>query len=147
MKVAKDLKSKLGVVHVLDAQSASAGTKKTALVDTAGVTGVMFIVNLGAYTAGTGTGVTAKLVEGDTTADTDLTDVASADYLIDSGTLCTDGNDDSNTKRFCYIGSKRYVGLNIVVTTGSTSALVSADAIIAYPTQEPIASKSATART
>lgn len=146
MKAGKDLYSKLGLVHLVDAASQSAGVVKSALVDTAGLNGVMIIVNLGAYTAGTGTGVTAKLVEGDTTADGSLTDVAAADYLVDSLTLCTDGNNDCNSKRFVYIGNKRYVGINITVTSGSTSALLSADAIVAYPITEPITAPAATAR-
>ena len=147
MKAGKDMYSKLGVVHILDAALESAGTIKSALVDTAGINGVMIIVNTGAYTAGTGTGVTATLVEGDTTADAALTAVSAGDYLIDSGTLCTSASDDQNTKRLVYIGSKRYVGVNITVSTGSTSCLLSADAIVAYPIIEPITAPSAVART
>ena len=147
MKAVKDLYNKIDVVHVLDAASQSAGVVKTQLIDTAKVSGVAFIINCGAYTVGSGSGVTFKLVEGDTAADASLTDVASGEYQASSLTLCTGTSDDQKSVKVGYLGTKRYVGVNITVSTSSTSCLLACDAIIGVAENEPVTASAAVART
>jgi hypothetical protein len=147
MKCNKELYNSVGCVHILNPVSASAGVTKTALVDTTGLQGVLFVASIGVYTVGSGTGVTWKLVEGSTSADNALTDVASADYAASSLTLCTDADDDLNTQYIEYKGTAKYVGANITVTTNSTSALISCVAITHNHESEPVTAQTATART
>ena len=147
MNCNKELYNDVGCVHILDPVSASAGTTKTALVDTTGLQGVLFVASVGVYTIGTGTGVTWSLVEGSTAADSALTAVASTDYAASSLTLCTDGDDDLNTEYIEYKGNKKYVGANIVVTADSTSALIACVAITHHHESAPVTAQTATART
>lgn len=146
-RTGEDIYQTLNIVHILDPASQSAGVVKTALVDTKAVGAVEFLASIGTYLAGTGTGVTWKLVEGDTTADSALTDVNSADYTASSLTLCTSGSDDSNTQKIVYRGSKRYVGANITVTTGSTSALLACVAVCGNNEKVPVSTLAAVTRT
>lgn len=141
MKDAKDLKSKILLVHLLDAASRSAATYKTPLVDMAGYDSCVFVLNVGVAADD----VTWKLVEGDSTADASLTDVAAGEY---EGTLsvCTGNTDDQTTAYLAYKGTKRYVGANI--TLAGTS-LVSCNALVGHAEKEPITTTTSggTART
>lgn len=139
MKCAIDIHNKTAPVHVLDALSRTADTYKSTLVDTAGLQAVMFIFNVGASAAAS----TWKLVEGDTTVDSDLTDVATADYEGDLA-IATDTSDDQTDVRLSYKGNKRYVGVNVVhagTTVGSCTA------IVAFDEDEPVVAAAAVART
>ncbi len=142
----RDLKNSLAVVHLLDAQSETAATVKPALLDTKGFEGAGILINFGAYTIGTGSGVSWKLREGDTTADSGLSDVAAADYI---GTLTgfADNTGDQMSVFVAYKGSKRYVTADIVVSANSTSQLMSVDGILSSARVNPPTAPAAVART
>ena len=142
----RELKDSIAVVHLLDAQSEAAGTVKPSLLDTKGFEAAGILINFGAYTIGTGSGVSWKLREGDTTADSALSDVAAADYV---GTLTgfADNTGDQMSVFVAYKGSKRYVTVDIVVSANSTSQLMGVDGILAAARVNPPTAPAAVART
>ena len=146
MKCAKDCYNDVASVYVLAAQNvSSATTTKTKLINTTGVQGVRFIAICSAYAGGTG--ATWKLVEGDTSVDTNLTDVASTDYTATSLTLCTDGNTDETVNVITYRGSKKYVGANITTTSSTSACYLGVLAETFFHESAPVTAQTATART
>ena len=146
MKCAKDVYNNIDRVYVLAAQNVSSATiTKTTLIDTKGLQGVCFAVVCSAYAGGTG--ATMKLVEGDATADSGLTDVASTDYEASSLTLCTSGSDDEAVHYVSYKGNKRYVGLNITTTESTSACYLGVIAETFFHENSPITRQTATART
>jgi hypothetical protein len=139
MKCAKDIHNKITVVHLLDAQAYTVGTTKTSWIDTKGLQAVEFIVNVGVVDAA----VAVAAYEHSTTADSGATAVATAD-MEGTFTAITGTGDDQTTVRSAYKGNERYVGLNIAF---SGNAVASADAILTYAEDEPVAAHTATART
>lgn len=142
----KELKDSIAVVHLLDAQSEAAGTVKPPLLDTAGFEAAGILINFGAYTIGTGSGVSWKLRESDTTADADLTDVAAADY-VGALTGFADNTGDQMSVFVSYKGRKRYVSVDIVVSANSTSQLMSVDGILSSANVNPPTAPASVART
>lgn len=142
-----DLKNELGVVHLLEAKSQAAGTVKTALLDTKAMDGAAFVINFGVFVPNTANApVTATLVEGDTTVDTDLTTVAAADLVSAFAGVLVDASNDQKSEIVGYIGRKRYVGINIVVPVNATSLLVGANGLV-KGNIEPTTAPAAVART
>lgn len=142
----RDLKNSLAVVHLLDAASQTAGTIKPSLLDTKGFEGAGILINFGAYTIGSGSGVSWKLREGDTTADGSLSDVAAADYI---GTLTgfADNTGDQMSVFVAYKGTKRYITVDIVVSASSTSQLMAVDGLLSAARVNPPTAPAAVART
>lgn len=115
-------------------------TKTGVIIDRQGYGGVEFVTAYGAVTT-TGTIVTVVVKEGDVTGT--LTSVADADLLgtealasLAAGARVA-GTGKEVTKRVGYVGTKRYVQLN-VVSTGTTSVgCVGAAAILHSPALAP----------
>jgi hypothetical protein len=137
--LAHDLHNKITVTHVLDAKAYTAGTTKTSWIDTKGLSSVEFVVNVGVVDAA----VAVTMYECDTTADLSATTVDSSEYL-GTFTAVTGTGDDQLTIRQGYLGTKRYVGLNIVF---SGNAVASADAICGIADREPVPANTLVART
>lgn len=130
----KDIKSKLAIVHLLDAQDSDDTDVASAWLDTKGFNGALIVVNVGAIT---GIGATASLTpvlqESDSPA-------ASGAETVDPGsvhgafTKMDATSEDQVTQVVGYAGAKRYVRVNLdYAGTDITAALVSVDGILGRP--------------
>lgn len=100
-------------------------------IDMQGWESLTFTVSTGTVTdAGTASGFSFQVEEGDTTADAAATAVADADLIgLESAlTVTSDTADDDFIGTIGYRGTKRYVRMTAVGTTG-TSAVVAVHAI------------------
>jgi hypothetical protein len=99
-------------------------------IDMQGWEAVTFSVSTGTVTdAGTASGFSFQIEEGDDTTDAGATAVADADLIgLESAlTVTADGDDNKFVGTIGYRGSKRYVRMTSVGTTG-TDAVVSCHA-------------------
>lgn len=129
------------------------GTGKTsAIIDTQGYRGVEFIIEYGSVTA-TNAIITPTMFESDTTSAT-FTSVADADMLpttnqtagvapetyarLGQAATRTSGTSKNAVARIGYVGSKRYVKLQ-VASTVTAGPLIGVTAILHRPNNAPIA--------
>jgi hypothetical protein len=107
-------------------------------LDTRGFNAASIEVLTGAVTdAGTAAGFTATLQESDTSADTDATDVAAGETVAGATVTVTDDTDDNIVAGVIgYLGSKRYIRVNYVGTTG-TDAVVRSVGRLGKPHKAP----------
>lgn len=127
----RDIKSSLGLTHILDAASRAAGTHTSSLVPVTSGRGLAIALNYGAFVPNTAVaGVSAKLQESDTTVGTDFTDVDAADLNGAFAGILVDASNDQRTEIVGYTGVKKYVRLSVTVPANATSLLCSADAIV-----------------
>ena len=126
----RDLHNNVDILAVVPAVAVgTTGTGQTGnVIDTRGYDSVEFGISYGAITATNAT-FTPVVMEGDVTGT--LTSVADADLIgtesaagIAAATR-TDGSTENVAKRIGYIGSKRYVSVNIssTVTAGTPVAI------------------------
>lgn len=95
-------------------------------IDMQGWQAVTFSVSTGTVTdAGTASGFSFQVEESDTTADSAATAVADADLIgLESALTVTDDTDDDTfIGTIGYRGSKRYVRMTAVGTTGTDAAV------------------------
>jgi hypothetical protein len=119
------------------------GTGQTGkVVDRAGYAGVEFLIGFGAVTA-TNAAFTVTAKEGDVTGT--MTSIADANLLgleanatIGQAATRTSGVSKNVTKRLGYIGTKRYVQVN-VKSTVTAATPVAVDVLLANPTNMPVA--------
>jgi len=100
-------------------------------IDMQGWQSVTFSVGTGTVTdAGTASGFSFQVEEGDDTTDAGATAVADADLVGSESdlTVTSDDDDDKMIGSIGYIGSKRYVRMTAVGTTG-TNAVVNVHAV------------------
>lgn len=100
-------------------------------IDMQGWQSVTFSVGTGTVTdAGTASGFSFQVEEGDDTTDAGATAVADADLVGTEAalTVTSDTDDDKMIGSIGYIGSKRYVRMTAVGTTG-TNAVVNVHAV------------------
>lgn len=100
-------------------------------IDMQGWQSVTFSVGTGTVTdAGTASGFSFQVEEGDDTTDAGATAVADADLVGSESdlTVTSDADDDKMIGSIGYIGSKRYVRMTAVGTTG-TNAVVNVHAV------------------
>lgn len=108
-------------------------------VDTRGFDAASLVLKTGTVTdAGTAAGFTFTAQHSDTTAAADAAAIAAADAVggVTSITVTADTDDDKIINGIGYLGSKRYVRLNGVGTTG-TAAVVDVYAVLGEPAQAP----------
>jgi hypothetical protein len=111
----------------------------SAWVDTRGFSGAAIEVLTGVVTdAGTAAGFTGTMQHSDTTADADAVDVVAAETTNGtiSQTVTADTDDNVVVGVIGYNGSKRYVRINYVGTTG-TDAVVRTVARLGKPHKAP----------
>lgn len=126
-------------VHLTTDTLSGATPNASAWVDTRGFDGCTLELMTGAVTdAGDANGFTATMQDSDTTADLDAVDVATTACVngVNTLTVTADGDDDVIVGGLGYLGSKRYVRLNYVGTTG-TNAIVTTSAILNKPHRAP----------
>ena len=95
-------------------------------IDMQGWQSVTFSVGTGTVTdAGTASGFSFQVEEGDDTTDAGATAVADADLVGTEAalTVTSDTDDDKMIGSIGYIGSKRYVRMTAVGTTGTNAAV------------------------
>lgn len=141
--MSNDLHNNCDAQYVFGPVAIGANATKTGkIIDRQGYGGIEFICGYGAVTT-TGTIATVVVKDGDVTGT--LTSVAD-DFLLGTEALAsllattprTSGVAQNVVKRIGYVGSKRYVQLN-VVTTGVTSVgAVSIGAVLHNPAIAPV---------
>lgn len=148
MKDVRDVLSTPGVV-LLEAQDLAHTDTKTAWVDLAGYEGCAIVVAIGALTGVDGSNsLLPILYEHDTAADTGATAVAAADIKGPGFSLVDSTSEDSVLQMAIYVGSERYVGVNLDYTgTAISAGIVGVYAFPMHPLNAPNTSTAAVART
>ncbi len=146
----RDLYHNVAVVHLFDAKDITTSDTASAILDTAGFESAMILVNVGAITTpDSNSYITPVLQESDTTADSDFTSVASTD-IIGAFTKMDAATEDQVTQAVGYIGSKRYIRVNIDITDadgGISHALVAVDGLLGDPAVAPVVAPAAVTAT
>ena len=146
----RDIKSNLGVVHLLDAQDITNTDTASSLLDLQGFNGACVMVNWGAITTPDANSYwQAELQESDTTANGDFTAVDAGD-IIGSFTKIDAAAEDQCTQIVGYTGTKRYIRVNLNCTDadgGISHCLVSVDGIVGLAAFEPVTAPAAVAAT
>src|SRR5689334_4853490 len=103
----RDLRSNLGIVHLLDPADQAHTDFKGKVLDTRGFEGVVFEVQLGAFTGADASNLlTLKMQESDDTVDANFTDVAAGDLQGAFTVINNTTTKDSVTQVVGYVGSK-----------------------------------------
>ena len=120
---------------------------KTAWFDMSGYEGCLITISTGILTGADGSNyVTPALYEHDTTADAGSTAVAAEDTT--GSTIAVKNTTAAEIQSACYIGSKRYVGVNLTYTGALiTAGVVGVTAYGIKPLNTPDTSAAAVART
>lgn len=133
----KDMMNKIHVARVISPVS-EAGT--TALVgqiiDKKGYESLTYIIATGSIADADAT-FTVLLEEGDAANLSDAAAVADADLLGTEVLAAFQFDDDNETRKLGYIGSKRYTRLTITPVNNASAALISAVAIQGNPAIAP----------
>ena len=101
------------------------------IIDTANLAGVEFAIAIGSVADADAT-FAVQVDEGDNSSLTDAAAVADADLLGTEALAGFQYDDDNETRKIGYKGTKRYVRLTITPTANSSAALISAVALC-YP--------------
>lgn len=134
------MKDMMNVIHVARVISPVSEAGTTALVgqiiDKKGYESLTYAIATGSIADADAT-FTVLLEEGADSGLSDATAVADADLL---GTEVLAGfqfDDDNETRKLGYIGSKRYTRLTITPVANASAALISAVAILGHPAIAP----------
>lgn len=147
MKDVQDVLSTPGVV-LLEAASIAHSDTKSSWVDLAGYEGCAIVVAVGALTSvASGENVIPILYEHDTAADAGATAVAAADIQGPGFSIVDSTSKDSCVQMAIYVGSKRYVGVNLDFTGTAVTGIVGVYAFPMHPLNAPNTSAAAVART
>lgn len=135
----RDMISSKQFVHLGTLALSGTTPGASAWVDTRGFdTCTMVLVNNTITDAGTAAGFTATVQHSDTTAAADAAAITAADSVTGAISIAVtdDAADDVTAGGIGYKGSKRYVRMNIVGTTG-TNAGVSVYGLVNKPARGP----------
>lgn len=139
----RDLHNNIGVTHLLDAQDTAGVTTASNILDTQGFESAEIIVNVGAATPLSGSNyLTPVLQESDTIADTSFTTVAAAG-LLGAFTAVNGASDDNSSQSVGYIGNKRYIRVNLVVTGTLTATNVAVVGVVGNGFHRPVSAPAA----
>jgi hypothetical protein len=146
----RDLYNNIGIVHLLDAKDIATTDTASSILDLKGYEGAVIAVNFGAITTPDASSyVTPVLQHSDTTAASDFAAVDAAD-IIGGFTKIDATTEDQVTQKAGYIGTKRYIRVNIDITDadgGISACLVSVDGIVGSPASAPVSAPAAVAAT
>lgn len=133
----KDMMNKIHVARVISPVS-EAGT--TALVgqiiDKKGFESLTYVIATGSIADADAT-FTVLLEEGDAANLSDAAAVADADLLGTEVLAAFQFDDDNETRKLGYIGSKRYTRLTITPVANASAAVIAAVAILGNPAVAP----------
>ena len=133
----RELKSTTSPVVALNTSSISSDTTTNGdIIDTAGFESILFVIQSGTLADGT---YTPLIQEGDDSGLSDASAVADADLTNTEASVAFAASDDNAVKSIAYVGSKRYVRLNIVSASTSSGGTVSAVAVKGNPISAPAA--------
>tara|TARA_R110002020_G_scaffold154083_1_gene333597 strand:- start:174 stop:584 length:411 start_codon:yes stop_codon:yes gene_type:complete len=104
------------------------------IIDTRGYESILFVMQSATLTDGT---YTPLIQEGDDSGLSDAAAVADADLTDTEADQAFAATDDNATKKIAYVGSKRYVRLNIVSASTSSGGTLGAVAILGHPLAAP----------
>ena len=104
------------------------------IIDTRGYESILFVMQSATLTDGT---YTPLIQEGDDSGLSDAAAVADADLTDTEADQAFAATDDNATKKIAYVGSKRYVRLNIVSASTSSGGTLGAVAILGHPLSAP----------
>jgi hypothetical protein len=134
----QDLHNNVYFVNALSSTAISSNTTTSgATVDTfPSITfeSLEFVIRSTAYTDGTYTPNVQESDDGSTWANVDSEFLIPDDGTAESGAVITA---NSQIKRLGYVGKKRYVRLQIVSTSVTTGATLSALAVLSHPSNAP----------
>jgi hypothetical protein len=144
----KDLKSNIAPVLLLEPADLAHTDTASSLLDTAGHNGIEIEVIISALTGVDGDNyLTPVLQECDTTEADDFTAVDAAN-MIGAFSSVDAATKDSVIQRVGYIGSKRYVRVNLDYTgTGITAGIVGVVGILGHSHELPAVAPDAVAAT
>lgn len=130
-----DLSNNVKLASVLAPVSPSAtGTESGTVVDRSGFNSVTFVIHNGAVTS-TGFSLTPIVKSGSATGS--LSAVADADLIgTEAGATISGGASDGQIAKIGYIGTDRYVTIDLVVA-GTATGVHSAAAILGAPINAP----------
>jgi hypothetical protein len=131
----KELSSTTSASVALNNQAISTDTTTNGnIIDTRGYESVLFVMQSATLTDGT---YTPLIQEGDDSGLSDAAAVADADLTDTEAGQAFAATDDNATKKIAYVGSKRYVRLNIVSASTSSGGTLGAVAILGHPLSAP----------
>ena len=135
----KDMMNKIHVARVISPVSESGTTALVGqIIDRKGYNSLTYVIATGSIADADAT-FTVLLEEGDASNLSDATAVADADLLGTEVLAAFQYDDDNETRKLGYIGSKRYTRLTITPVANASAALVSAVAILGNPMIAPTA--------
>ncbi len=108
------------------------------IIDRQGYDSLTYVIAPGAIADADAT-FTVLLEESDDSALSGGTAVADADLIGTEALAAFQFDDDNETRKLGYIGSKRYTRLTITPVANASAALVSAVAVLAHPAIAPTA--------
>lgn len=119
----------------LNAQALTAAANGDSIIDLAGFEGALIVVVAGTITDGDD--YTFELKEGDDSGLSDAAAVADADLLGSEPVFAT--ADDDKVKFFGYVGSKRYIRVDLKSCSGtpSTGGVFTALVVKGFPAHRP----------
>ena len=135
----KDLMNQITPVRVISPVSVADNTALVGqVVDKSGFESVTYLIATGSIADADAT-FTVLLEESDAANMTGATAVADADLLGTEVLAAFRFDDDNETRKLGYIGSKRYTRLTITPVGNASAALVSAVAVLGHPQIAPTA--------
>lgn len=131
----RDGKNSIQVVHLGNVTLSGTSTVASDWVDTQGYDSVTFVPVVNTVTdAGTASGFSAVIQEGDTSADAGATTATELVGAVADWTVTADGDDDVIKGVVGYVGNSRYARVAFTGTTAS-AADVSVVAILGNPSR------------
>ena len=135
----KDLFTKIHPLRVIAPVSVADNTAQVGqIIDKRGFESVTYVIATGAI-ADVDATFTVLLEEGDAANLSDAAAVADADLLGTEVLAAFQFDDDNETRKLGYIGSKRYTRLTITPVNNASAAVLCAAAILGNPAIAPTA--------
>lgn len=135
----KDLFNQIHPLRVISPVSVADTTAQVGqIIDKRGFESLTYVIATGSIADADAT-FTVLLEEGDNAALSDAAAVADADLLGTEVLAAFQYDDDNETRKLGYIGSKRYTRLTITPVGNASAAVLSAVAILGNPAIAPTA--------
>lgn len=106
------------------------------IIDRDGFDSVLLAITLGTLADAAFTG-TVTVQEGDDSGLSDAASVATADLTISANGFTFTQADDNKTLKVGYVGTKRYLRVNVAVSGNASSLPLAAVAVLGHSTQLP----------
>lgn len=135
----KDLMNSVNVKRVLSPVSVADTTAQVGqIIDRKGFESLTYVIATGSIADADAT-FTVLLEESDASDMTGASAVADADLLGTEALAAFQFDDDNETRKLGYIGSKRYTRLTITPVGNASAALLAAVAVLGHPQIAPTA--------